>query len=39
MSAEIRELVTARWAEYGIATDPRQRNGALRHSSRRMLRR
>ena len=39
MSPEIVELVTRRWAEYGIATVPEARNGALRHSSRRLLRR
>jgi 4-hydroxy-3-polyprenylbenzoate decarboxylase len=37
MSAEIRELVTRRWDEYGIPTDPSARNGALRHSSPRVL--
>jgi 4-hydroxy-3-polyprenylbenzoate decarboxylase len=39
MSPEIVERVTRRWAEYGIATDPQAENGALRHSSRRLLRR
>jgi 4-hydroxy-3-polyprenylbenzoate decarboxylase len=38
MSTEIVELVTSRWAEYGIATDPSAQNGALRHSSARLLR-
>jgi 4-hydroxy-3-polyprenylbenzoate decarboxylase len=37
MSAEIRELVSRRWSEYGIPTDPSARNGALRHSSPRVL--
>jgi 4-hydroxy-3-polyprenylbenzoate decarboxylase len=39
MSPEIVELVTARWTEYGIATDPSAQNGTLRHSSPRLLRR
>jgi 4-hydroxy-3-polyprenylbenzoate decarboxylase len=39
MSPEIVELVTRRWAEYGFPTEPDARNGALRHSSRRSLRR
>jgi 4-hydroxy-3-polyprenylbenzoate decarboxylase len=39
MSAEIRELVDRRWAEYGIPTDPPAGHGALRHSSPRTLRR
>jgi 4-hydroxy-3-polyprenylbenzoate decarboxylase len=37
MSPEIVDLVTSRWAEYGIATDPSARNGSLRHSSGRLL--
>ena len=28
MSAEMRELVDRRWAEYGIGTDPSAANGA-----------
>ena len=39
MSAEIRELVSARWSEYGIATDPQAHAGPIRHSSRRLARR
>jgi 4-hydroxy-3-polyprenylbenzoate decarboxylase len=39
MSAEVRELVDRRWAEYGLATGPSAGNGAIRQSSRRLLRR
>ena len=39
MTAEIRGLVTARWSEYGIPTDPPAHDGAMRHSSRRPSRR
>ena len=39
MSAEIRALVTARWSEYGIPTDPSAHDGSMRHSSRRLSRR
>ena len=39
MSPEVVELVTRRWAEYGLATDPEAGNGAFRHSSRRLFRR
>ena len=39
MSAEIRELVSSRWSEYGIPTDPSAHNGAMRHSWRRLTRR
>ncbi len=36
MSAEVRELVDRRWAEYGIPTDPSTRDGEIRQSSRRL---
>jgi 4-hydroxy-3-polyprenylbenzoate decarboxylase len=39
MTPEIRELVTRRWAEYGIPADPLAHNGGVRHSSQRVLRR
>jgi 4-hydroxy-3-polyprenylbenzoate decarboxylase len=39
MSAEVRQLVDDRWAEYGIAAVPPARNGRIRQSSRRVLRR
>jgi 4-hydroxy-3-polyprenylbenzoate decarboxylase len=39
MSAEVRDLVDRRWAEYGIETDPAAGNGQIRQSSRRLLRR
>ena len=39
MTAEIRDLVTARWSEYGISTDPPAHEGAMRHSSKRLSRR
>ena len=39
MTPEIRDLVAARWSEYGIPTDPRAHDGAIRHSSRRLSRR
>jgi 4-hydroxy-3-polyprenylbenzoate decarboxylase len=39
MTAEIRELVDRRWAEYGLDTVPRAGNGAIRQSSRSLLRR
>jgi 4-hydroxy-3-polyprenylbenzoate decarboxylase len=39
MSPEVRRLVDRRWAEYGIPTDPSARNGGIRQSSRRLLRR
>jgi 3-polyprenyl-4-hydroxybenzoate decarboxylase len=39
MSPEVRALVDRRWAEYGIPTDPSARNGGIRQSSRRLLRR
>jgi 4-hydroxy-3-polyprenylbenzoate decarboxylase len=39
MSGEIRDLVTARWDEYGIPTDPHAQDAAMRHSSRRLSRR
>jgi 4-hydroxy-3-polyprenylbenzoate decarboxylase len=39
MSPEVRDLVDRRWAEYGIPTDPSARNGGIRQSSRRLLRR
>ena len=34
MSAEIRELVDRRWAEYGLETDLPARDGPIRQSSR-----
>ena len=33
MSQEVRELVTSRWGEYGIALDPAARDGQIRQSS------
>src|SRR5215217_3226074 len=39
MTREVRDLVDRRWAEYGIETDPSARNGGIRQSSRRLLRR
>jgi 4-hydroxy-3-polyprenylbenzoate decarboxylase len=39
MTPDIRDLVDRRWAEYGIETDPSARNGGIRQSSRRLLRR
>src|SRR5215211_2610730 len=39
MSDQIRELVDRRWADYGISTDPPARDGRIRQSSRRLLRR
>jgi 4-hydroxy-3-polyprenylbenzoate decarboxylase len=39
MSAAVRELVDRRWDEYGITTIDRAGNGAIRQSSRRLLRR
>jgi 4-hydroxy-3-polyprenylbenzoate decarboxylase len=39
MSAEIRELVDRRWAEYGIDAVPPASDGRIRQSSRRLLRR
>jgi 4-hydroxy-3-polyprenylbenzoate decarboxylase len=41
MSDEVRERVSERWAEYGIALDPSARNGQMRQSSptRRLVRR
>jgi 4-hydroxy-3-polyprenylbenzoate decarboxylase len=39
MRPDVVELVSRRWAEYGIATDPSPRNGEVRHSSGRLLRR
>jgi 4-hydroxy-3-polyprenylbenzoate decarboxylase len=39
MSGEVRELVDRRWEEYGIGTVPAASNGAMRQSSRRLLRR
>ena len=38
MSAEIRDLVDARWAEYGIATAVPAPGPAIRHSSTKLLR-
>ena len=38
MSAEIRDLVDARWAEYGIATAVPAAAPAIRHSSTKLLR-
>jgi 4-hydroxy-3-polyprenylbenzoate decarboxylase len=38
MSGEIRELVDARWAEYGIGTAVPAQGPAIRHSSTRLLR-
>jgi 4-hydroxy-3-polyprenylbenzoate decarboxylase len=39
MTAEIRELVDRRWEEYGLDAVPRAGNGAIRQSSRSLLRR
>src|SRR5947209_14598117 len=39
MSAEVRELVDRRWAEYGLGAVPSAENGGFRQSSRRLLRR
>ena len=39
MTAEVRALVDARWAEYGLDAVPRAGNGAIRQSSRSLLRR
>src|SRR4051794_36815865 len=41
MSPEVRDLVSSRWAEYGIVLDPAARNGKIRQSSptRRLVRR
>jgi 4-hydroxy-3-polyprenylbenzoate decarboxylase len=39
MSREVKDLVDGRWAEYGLATDAQARNGRIRQSSRRLLRR
>jgi 4-hydroxy-3-polyprenylbenzoate decarboxylase len=39
MAPEIRELVDRRWDEYGLETDAPARNGRIRQSSRRLLRR
>jgi 4-hydroxy-3-polyprenylbenzoate decarboxylase len=39
MSGEIRALVDSRWAEYGLGSVPPTPNGAMRQSSRRLLRR
>jgi 4-hydroxy-3-polyprenylbenzoate decarboxylase len=39
MSAEVRELVDRRWAEYGIEAVPPARGMGIRQSSRRLLRR
>src|SRR3954454_6832240 len=39
MSDEVRELVDRRWTEYGIGTVETARNGGIRQSSRRLLRR
>jgi 4-hydroxy-3-polyprenylbenzoate decarboxylase len=39
MDAATRELVDRRWAEYGIGTVEPARNGRMRQSSRRLLRR
>jgi 4-hydroxy-3-polyprenylbenzoate decarboxylase len=39
MTPEVRELVDRRWADYGISTDPPARDGRIRQSSRRLLRR
>jgi 4-hydroxy-3-polyprenylbenzoate decarboxylase len=39
MSPEIRELVDRRWSEYGLAAVPPATDGAIRQSSRRLLRR
>jgi 4-hydroxy-3-polyprenylbenzoate decarboxylase len=39
MTAEVRDLVDRRWAEYGIETVLTTGNGGIRQSSRRLLRR
>ncbi|HEX3807300.1 MAG TPA: menaquinone biosynthesis decarboxylase [Gaiellaceae bacterium] len=39
MSDEVRALVDRRWQEYGLGTVPPAANGAMRQSSRRLLRR
>jgi 4-hydroxy-3-polyprenylbenzoate decarboxylase len=39
MSAEIRRLVDRRWSEYGLEPVPSAQDGAIRQSSRRLLRR
>jgi 4-hydroxy-3-polyprenylbenzoate decarboxylase len=39
MTGAVRELVDRRWEEYGIGTVPAASNGAMRQSSRRLLRR
>jgi 4-hydroxy-3-polyprenylbenzoate decarboxylase len=39
MTAEVRDLVDRRWAEYGFEAVPRAPDGAFRQSSRRLLRR
>ena len=39
MSAEVKELVDRRWADYGLATPPQASDGEMRQSSRRLLRR
>jgi hypothetical protein len=41
MSPAVRDLVSSRWGEYGIALDPAARNGQIRQSSarRRLVRR
>jgi 4-hydroxy-3-polyprenylbenzoate decarboxylase len=39
MSDEVRDLVDRRWGEYGLGTVPPAANGAIRQSSRRLLRR
>jgi 4-hydroxy-3-polyprenylbenzoate decarboxylase len=39
MSTEIRELVDRRWSEYGLDAVPPAPDGAIRQSSRRLLRR
>jgi 4-hydroxy-3-polyprenylbenzoate decarboxylase len=39
MSPEVRALVDARWAEYGLDAVPRAGNGAIGQSSRSLLRR
>ena len=39
MAAEVRELVDRRWAEYGLDAVPPAGNGAIRQSSRSLLRR
>jgi 4-hydroxy-3-polyprenylbenzoate decarboxylase len=39
MDPEVQALVDRRWAEYGIGSVPPARNGGVRQSSRRLLRR